>query len=199
MSEVVAQNSSDVSFMQRALELADCAAAEGEVPVGAVVVLDGEIIGEGWNQPIGRHDPTAHAEVMALRAAANSLQNYRLPGATLYVTIEPCTMCLGAMIHARISRLVFGAPEPKSGALISNTGFLEKGFFNHSLDVCPGVLEETCAKKMSEFFHFRREEKKRIKREKREEEHQSISSTQKKSGVKIHSAFKCSTSDIEDA
>ncbi len=106
----------DLRFMQRALELASCAEAEGEVPVGALVVKEGEIIGEGWNCPIGDHDPTAHAEIMALRSAGRQVANYRLSGATLYVTLEPCPMCASAIIHARIARLVFAATDPKGGA-----------------------------------------------------------------------------------
>ena len=130
----------DEDFMRHALELARRAGAEGEVPVGAVVVLEGKVVGEGWNRPIAASDPTAHAEVQAMRAAARSLKNYRLTGATLYVTLEPCEMCLGAMFHARIARAVFGATDPKKqalkpqtvvegGLLVEDCGALLKGFF----------------------------------------------------------------------
>jgi tRNA(adenine34) deaminase len=131
---------SDEHFMRRALELAQHAQAEGEVPVGSVVVLDNNIVGEGWNRPISSCDPTAHAEIQAVRAAAGALKNYRLPGATLYVTLEPCEMCLGAMFHARIARAVFGATDPKKkilkpqiavegGVLAAECGALLRGFF----------------------------------------------------------------------
>lgn len=121
----------DGHYMRIALELAASAAAAGEVPVGAVVVRDGQVIGRGWNRPISTCDATAHAEVVALREASLACGNYRLPGATLYVTIEPCTMCVGAMIHARIDRVVFGAPEPKAGALISQLQLTTAGHWNH--------------------------------------------------------------------
>ena len=135
---------SDEHFMRRALELARQARAENEVPVGAVVVLDGKIVGEGWNRPIAAHDPTAHAEIQALRAAAAALKNYRLPGATLYVTLEPCEMCLGAMFHARIARAVFGATDPKKKVLKAQT--VVEG----------GVLADECGKLLSGFFAARR-------------------------------------------
>jgi tRNA(adenine34) deaminase len=146
----------DQFYMHKALELAEIAAAQGEVPVGAVVVLDGEIIGQGWNQPIGTRDPTAHAEIIALRNAAQNLANYRLPGASLYVTIEPCTMCAGAMVHARIQRLVYGALEPKSGVAESNGCVFSGGHLNHRLEVVGGVLSERCSEQMSAFFKRRR-------------------------------------------
>ena len=134
----------DSAYMRRALELAQRAQAEGEVPVGAVVVHEGRIAGEGWNRPISANDPTAHAEIQALRAAAAGLKNYRLPGAALYVTLEPCEMCLGAMFHARIARAVYGATDPKKKILKSQTA------------VEGGVLAEDCGRILSEFFAARR-------------------------------------------
>ena len=134
----------DEVFMRRALELARRATQEGEVPVGAVVVLDGEVIGEGWNRPIAAFDPTAHAEVQALRAAATAERNYRLTGATLYVTLEPCDMCLGAMFHARVARVVFGATDPKKLVLKSQ------------VEVQGGVLAEECGALLSAFFAAKR-------------------------------------------
>lgn len=143
--------------MQYALDLAAHAADEGEVPVGAVVVsAEGELLGSGFNQPILSHDPTAHAEVMALRAAAASVGNYRLPGCTLYVTIEPCTMCVGAMVHARIAHLVFGAPEPRFGAVVSGRRLLDEGAFNHHIDWEGGVLADACGEAMKAFFRAKR-------------------------------------------
>ena len=142
--------------MQRALELAWQGRESGEVPVGAVVVLDGAIVGEGFNQPIGTHDPTAHAEIVALRQAGECIGNYRLTGATLYVTIEPCQMCVGAMIHARIGRLVYGAPEPKAGAIESVMRAHEHPSLNHRLEVSGRVLEEGCRALMQSFFAERR-------------------------------------------
>ncbi|MSQ49762.1 MAG: tRNA-specific adenosine deaminase [Betaproteobacteria bacterium] len=135
---------SDQAFMRRALELAQRAQAESEVPVGSVVVMDGKVVGEGWNRPISSCDPTAHAEIQALRAAAGALKNYRLSGATLYVTLEPCEMCLGAMFHARIARAVFGASDPKKKLLKPQT--LIEG----------GVLAEECGALLSGFFAARR-------------------------------------------
>ncbi|WP_420897538.1 tRNA adenosine(34) deaminase TadA [Amphritea opalescens] len=146
--------------MTRALALAEQAAALNEVPVGAIVVLDGQIIGEGWNQPISGHDPTAHAEMMALRDAAANMGNYRLADATLYVTIEPCTMCAGAIVHARIKRLVFGAVEPKAGAVVSNSQLFEQPWLNHWPVATGGVMAEQCSEVISQFFRRRRAEKK---------------------------------------
>lgn len=146
----------DVVYMQRALELADQAAALDEVPVGAVVVLDGEIVGEGFNRPVNSRDFSAHAEINAMRDACQRLGNYRLAGATLYVTIEPCTMCLGAIVHARIERLVFGAPEPRYGAVISGQKLLETGAFNHYPALSSGILSDECAGRMRDFFKARR-------------------------------------------
>ena len=135
---------SDERFMQRAIELARRAQAEGEVPVGSVVVMDGKIAGEGWNRPVSASDPTAHAEIQAMREAAAALKNYRLSGATLYVTLEPCEMCLGAMFHARIARAVFGAADPKKKILKLQTA------------VEGGLLAEECGRILSEFFAARR-------------------------------------------
>jgi tRNA(adenine34) deaminase len=146
----------DESWMNEALALARAAGAAGEVPVGAVVVLDGEIIGRGFNQPIGRHDPTAHAEVMALRDAATRLGNYRLPGATLYVTLEPCMMCAGAIMHARIARVVFGAADPKTGVAGSVLDLFSEARLNHHAETAGGVLATECGQLLSSFFAARR-------------------------------------------
>ena len=143
-------------FMRAALEEARRGFGAGEVPVGAVVVLDGEVVGRGYNQPIGSHDPTAHAEVAAIRAAAGAIGNYRLVGATLYVTIEPCLMCVGAMVHARVATLVFGAPEPKAGAIVSSCRAHELPSLNHRIEVLGGVLEDECRAVIQEFFKTRR-------------------------------------------
>ncbi len=146
----------DQTFMRAALALAREAAAFDEVPVGAVVVLEGNIVGRGFNQPISRHDPTAHAEVMALRAAAAQLGNYRLPGATLYVTLEPCAMCAGAIMHARIDRVVFGARDPKTGAAGSVVDLFDEPRLNHHAVVEGGVLADECGVLLSGFFAARR-------------------------------------------
>ena len=143
-------------WMRAALVLARQAAKKDEVPVGAVVVRDKQIVGRGFNQPIGRHDPTAHAEIMALRDAAQTLGNYRLPGCTLVVTVEPCTMCAGALVHARIERLIFGAREPKAGAVCSSARVLDNLGLNHKVTVIEGVLEKECKALMSGFFQGRR-------------------------------------------
>lgn len=142
--------------MRVALSLAREAAAADEVPVGAVVVIDGEIVGQGFNQPILRHDPTAHAEIMALRAAAERVGNYRLPGSTLYVTLEPCVMCTGAIMHARVGRVVFGARDPKTGAAGSVIDLYGEERLNHHADVEGGVLAEECGALLSAFFAARR-------------------------------------------
>ena len=142
--------------MRAALDEARKGLEAAEVPVGAVVVVDGRIIGRGFNQPIGSHDPTAHAEVVAIRAAARETGNYRLVGSTLYVTIEPCLMCVGAMVHARVGSLVFGAPEPKAGAVVSSCRAHELPSLNHRIDVIGGVLEEDCRAVIQEFFRTRR-------------------------------------------
>ena len=144
------------SFMRLAIAEAARAAAIGEVPVGAVVALNGQVIGAGHNQPISTHDPTAHAEIVALRAAAAAVGNYRLGGATLYVTVEPCMMCVGAMVHARIGTVVFGTAEPKAGALESTQRAHEHSALNHRLVVVSGVLAAECRDMMQVFFEERR-------------------------------------------
>ena len=144
------------SMMRVALDQAQRALEAGEVPVGAVVAIDGRIVGVGFNQPIRRSDPTAHAEIVALRAAAAVVGNYRLTGATMYVTVEPCVMCVGAMVHARIGTLVFGAAEPKTGAVVSTVKGFELPGVNHSVQVVPGVLEGECRQVMQEFFRAKR-------------------------------------------
>lgn len=149
--------------MRYAMSLAQRAQSENEVPVGAVLVLDEQIIGEGWNRSITTHDPTAHAEVMALRNAGQQLQNYRLCDTTLYVTLEPCAMCVGALIHARIKRLVFGAYDLKAGAIVSAMSLHEQPHFNHRFDWQAGVLQEECSAMMSRFFKARRDEIKNAK------------------------------------
>ena len=143
-------------FMREALELAREAARRGEVPVGAVVVADGEIVGRGFNQPISTNDPTAHAEIVALRDAARRLGNYRLTGCTLYVTIEPCQMCVGAMIHARVSKVVYGVREPKAGAIESAMRAHEHPSLNHRMAAEGGLLEEECRAAIQAFFEERR-------------------------------------------
>ena len=150
----------DHQFMCQALALAQQAAELGEVPVGAVIVVDGQVMGEGYNQPIATHDPTAHAEVVAIRQAAQKLQNYRLENSTLYVTLEPCTMCVGALIHARISRVVFATTEPKSGPLVSARKQLETGYYNHVFKFEGGLLADEASKQLSDFFRARREAQK---------------------------------------
>jgi tRNA(adenine34) deaminase len=146
----------DEKWMQRAIDLARQAGAEGEVPVGAIVVLDGSVIGEGWNRPIAARDPTAHAEVQALRAAAAQCRNYRIPGATLYVTLEPCVMCVGAVLHARLGQVVFGAYDPKTGAAGSVINIFSSDKLNHHTSVTGGVLQEQCADLLTRFFKDRR-------------------------------------------
>ena len=146
----------DADYMRAALAQAAVAQQRGEVPVGAVVVLDGALIGEGFNQPIGAHDPTAHAEIVAMRTAARRLGNYRLTGSTLYVTIEPCQMWVGAMVHARIARLVYGTREPKAGAIESAMRAHEHPALNHRIEVTGGVLEDECRAMIQGFFEGRR-------------------------------------------
>jgi tRNA(adenine34) deaminase len=146
----------DLPFMHRALELADIAAAADEVPVGAVVVIHGEIVGEGWNQVIAASDPTAHAECVALRQAAARIGNYRLPGSTLYVTLEPCTMCVGALVHARVERLVFATREPRAGVVCSRAAMLDADFYNHRVEWREGPLAEESAERLQAFFRARR-------------------------------------------
>ncbi len=143
--------------MRRALELASHAEAQGEVPVGAVLVLGGEIVGEGWNQPIGRHDPSAHAEIMALRDAGRRLGNYRLPETTLYVTLEPCPMCAGAIVHARVGKVIYAASDPRSGAAGSVFDLLPSDQrFNHVTEAEGGLLAEESAELLRQFFRARR-------------------------------------------
>ena len=142
--------------MRLAIAEAHKAAAAGEVPIGAIVVLDGLVIGAGFNQPISAADPTAHAEIVALRAAAARAGNYRLTGSTMYLTVEPCLMCVGAMVHARVQRVVYGTTEPKAGALVSMTRAHELPALNHRLEVTGGVLEEECRELMQAFFRSRR-------------------------------------------
>jgi len=146
----------DEEFMRLALAEAEKALHAGEVPVGAVVVRGGEVIASAHNGPVGLRDPSAHAEILALRRAAAAEGNYRLAGATLYVTIEPCLMCAGALVHARVSRLVFGAPDPKGGAVVSLYGVLQDGRLNHRVEVTGGVLREACSEILSRFFREKR-------------------------------------------
>ncbi|MBQ61287.1 MAG: tRNA adenosine(34) deaminase TadA [Gammaproteobacteria bacterium] len=143
-------------WMQQAITLAQQAAKEGEVPVGAVLVKDGEIVGRGLNRMISDSDPTAHAEIVALRDAASSLGNYRLPGTELYVTIEPCMMCAGALVHARVSSLYFGAREPRAGSVVSTHDLLQNEALNHHLEITDGVCQEACAEMMTSFFREKR-------------------------------------------
>ncbi|WP_227672858.1 tRNA adenosine(34) deaminase TadA [Psychrobacter lutiphocae] len=147
----------DVQFMLRALQLANQGAQAGEVPVGAVIVCDGKVIGEGFNQPIETHDPTAHAEIVALRCACEAIQNYRLPvNSTLYVTLEPCTMCFGALIHARLQRLVFATFEPRAGMVGSRLDLAKMGFYNHKIAVSSGLLSKLSQNHLKQFFKKRR-------------------------------------------
>lgn len=149
-------SSTDLQFMASALLLAERAAAQDEVPVGAVLVENGVVIGEGWNQPVRHHDPTAHAEILALRSGAARLGNYRLEQCTLYATLEPCAMCMGAILNARIKRLVFGAQDPKAGACGSVLDLSRTPGLNHRLDVFGGVLNEEAAAVLKKFFAARR-------------------------------------------
>lgn len=153
----------DQDGMALALLLAKRAALKGEVPVGAVVVVDQKVVGQGENCPITTLDPSAHAEVVAMRQAAQTIGNYRLAGATLYVTVEPCTMCWGALVHARIKRLVYGATEPKAGAIVSALQLPQQSFYNHVLEIDGGVLDAECKALMSDFFALRRSQKKKLK------------------------------------
>lgn len=149
-------NTADLAFMQSALALAREGGAAGEVPVGAVVVKEGHIVGRGFNAPISRHDPTAHAEIMALRDAAGTLGNYRLPDCTLYVTLEPCVMCSGAIMHARIARIVYGASDPKTGACGSVVDLFSETRLNFHAEVTGGVMAEECGALLRSFFAARR-------------------------------------------
>jgi len=146
----------DIAFMQQALQLAKQAGEAGEVPVGAVIVKDGQVIGRGSNAPIGTSDPTAHAEIMAMRDAATHLANYRLVDCTLYVTLEPCAMCSGAIQHARIARLVYGASDPKTGACGSVINLMDEPQLNHHTEVTQGILATECGALLSSFFSARR-------------------------------------------
>lgn len=154
--ECIAQRRQDEHFMREALLLAKQGAAMGEVPVGAVLVYQGQIIGRGFNQPIVAHDPSAHAEVQAIRQAAANIKNYRLPDTTLYVTLEPCSMCAGLLVHARIARLVYATAEPRAGAVVSQARFLESSYLNHQVQVESGLLAEESARLLRDFFRARR-------------------------------------------
>ncbi len=151
-------------WMEKALELADQAERKSEIPVGAIVVLDNQIIGQGYNSPISSCDPTAHAEIQAIRSACEKVGNYRLPGSQLYVTLEPCSMCAGAIVHARIEEVIYGASEPKSGVVCSQHEFFSAPFLNHKVNVVGGVLADKASQKLSRFFQYRREQKKKIKK-----------------------------------
>jgi tRNA(Arg) A34 adenosine deaminase TadA len=153
----VIDRSQDEHFMQLALQQARLGGELGEVPVGAVLVLEGEVIGAGFNCPITTHDPSAHAEMVAIRAAARQVGNYRLPGSTLYVTLEPCSMCAGLIVHSRIQRVVYGTTEPKAGVAVSRGEFFAQDFLNHRVLVEGGVLAEQCASELREFFRLRRQ------------------------------------------
>jgi tRNA(adenine34) deaminase len=153
----------DQYWMRQALELAAQAGEHNEVPVGAIVVLDDQVIGRGFNRPISGCDPSAHAEIQALRDAANRLENYRLVDATLYVTIEPCSMCAGAIVHSRIKRLVFGALEPKAGVATSQAQFFVQPWLNHRVEVQGGLLADECSSMISDFFARRRDEKRQAR------------------------------------
>lgn len=150
------ESTDDERYLERALALAAAAGRMGEVPVGALVVRDGEVLGEGWNRPIASRDPTAHAEILALRAAAARVGNYRLTGATLYVTLEPCAMCSGALLHARVARVVFGAWDPKTGAAGSRLDVLNTTRLNHVIEIRGGVLADAAAAQLQAFFKARR-------------------------------------------
>ncbi|MDH4611351.1 tRNA adenosine(34) deaminase TadA [Pseudomonas sp. BN102] len=152
----IIDRSRDEHFMREALALAQQGALLGEVPVGAVLVQDGEIIGRGFNCPISGHDPSAHAEMVAVRDAASRLENYRLVGSTLYVTLEPCSMCAGLIVHSRITRVVYGATEPKAGVVVSRGQFFSQDFLNHRVLVEGGVLAQACSELLSGFFQARR-------------------------------------------
>jgi tRNA(adenine34) deaminase len=157
----------DEYWMRHALRLARVAWEQGEVPVGAVLVQGDRVIGEGWNRAIGQHDPTAHAEIMALRQGGKVLENYRLLDTTLYVTLEPCVMCAGAMVHSRITRLVYGARDEKTGAAGSLIDVLGHPGMNHQINIEEGVLAETCAAMLSDFFRMRREQIKSLRQAQR--------------------------------
>ncbi|WP_092364070.1 tRNA adenosine(34) deaminase TadA [Phytopseudomonas seleniipraecipitans] len=153
---LIIDRSQDQRFMREALELAAEGAARGEVPVGAVLVQDGEVIGRGFNCPISTSDPSAHAEMVAIRAASQAVSNYRLPGSTLYVTLEPCAMCAGLIVHSRVQRIVFGTSEPRAGMAVSRGQFFDQAFLNHRVLVEGGVLAEECGAMLKAFFKARR-------------------------------------------
>ncbi|WP_299495028.1 tRNA adenosine(34) deaminase TadA [uncultured Shewanella sp.] len=159
----MSQLTEDQYFMQMAIEMAKKAEQQGEVPVGAVLVKDGQVISSGFNLNISLHDPSAHAEMECLRQAGKRLENYRLLGTTLYVTLEPCAMCAGAMVHSRVSRLVFGASDAKTGAAGSVLDLVRHPNFNHQLDVSSGILATECSEQLSQFFRRRRKEKKQLR------------------------------------
>ncbi len=152
----IIDRSQDERFMREAMELARQGSEGGEVPVGAVLVQDGEVIGRGFNCPISTSDPSAHAEMVAIRAAAQAVQNYRLPGSTLYVTLEPCSMCAGLIVHSRIARVVYGTTEPKAGVAVSRGQFFSQDFLNHRVLIEGGVLAQECSEMLSVFFKARR-------------------------------------------
>ncbi|MCX4025542.1 tRNA adenosine(34) deaminase TadA [Endozoicomonas sp. SM1973] len=166
---VVSSSQVDINWMHQAIELAQRGAKAGEVPVGAIVVYQGDVIGRGFNQPISSHNPVAHAEMMALIEAAQHLNNYRLVDCDLYVTLEPCTMCAGAIIHSRINRLVYGAYEPKAGAAGSVTDVFSQPQMNHIVEVTGGVLAEECGQLLSDFFKARRQAKKLLRQQQKEQ------------------------------
>lgn len=161
----MAQLDRDIHFMTLAMQQADEAEARGEVPVGAILVKDDKVVAVGSNDCIGQHDPSAHAEMLCLREAGKLVENYRLVDTTLYVTLEPCAMCAGAMVHSRVSRLVFGAKDEKTGAAGSVVDLVRHPRFNHQLEVSHGVLEQECSEQLSQFFRRRRKEKKEQKKE----------------------------------
>ena len=150
------QRESDLEFMRQALALARIAESIGEVPVGALIVHNHKIIGKGYNQPVSKNDPSAHAEILAIRSAANNIKNYRLTGSTLYVTLEPCIMCAGAILHGRIARVVFAARDERFGAVGSQLNLLESVFLNHQATVTAGVMEDDAKQLLQEFFRRRR-------------------------------------------
>ncbi|BFM49819.1 tRNA adenosine(34) deaminase TadA [Marinomonas sp. THO17] len=155
----------DEEWMALAIKQAEQAASENEIPVGAILVLENEIIGQGYNSPISNCDPTAHAEIQAIRDACQKMGNYRLPGATLYVTLEPCSMCAGAIVHARIARVVYAATEPKSGIVESQGDFFQAEYLNHKVMASGGVLAEVASEQLTQFFQYRREQKKKLKQQ----------------------------------
>ncbi|WP_394250809.1 tRNA adenosine(34) deaminase TadA [Vibrio profundi] len=170
----------DEQFMRRAIELAHQAELEGEVPVGAVLVKDGDIIAEGWNRSIGSHDATAHAEIETLRKAGQVLENYRLLDTTLYVTLEPCPMCAGALLHSRVKRVVFGAPDLKAGAAGTVLNLFDSQASYHYADVEHGLLEEQCREQLQAFFKRRRKEIKEKRKQQKQEDEKTLSREESK-------------------